>query len=105
MTALLQSMPQLRKDVGGLLTMMSQNTGVFGEVPAGLAHYEPLVRTMNTNVDNHEQVSSLPNFDLVTAFFMVPGALIALLAAFGLIAGRERQAATTAAMPRATTGH
>ena len=90
MTGLLQNMPQMQEDVGQFMTMMAANTDVFARVPAGLAHYEPLVDTMQTNVDNYDSVSSLPNFNLFAVFFMIPGALIAILAGIGLYAGRER---------------
>jgi hypothetical protein len=90
MTGLLQNMPQMQKDFGQFMTMMAANTDIFARVPAGLAHYKPLVDTMQGNVDNYDSVSSLPNFNLFTVFFMVPGALLALLAAIGLLAGRER---------------
>ncbi len=102
LTGLLQAMPQLQEDFGGLLTLMRQNTAVFAEVPAGLAHYKPLVDTMKTNVDNYDKVSSLPNFNLFTVFFMVPGALLAVLAAYGLHAGRERQESTVISRPPLT---
>ena len=78
---------------------------VFAQVPAGLEHYEPLVATMKTNVDEYESVSSLPNFNLFTVFFMVPGALIALLAGYGLIAGRERKAMAPAVSQQPTPSH
>ncbi len=102
LTGLLQAMPQLQEDFGGLLTLMRQNTAVFAEVPAGLAHYKPLVDTMKTNVGNYDKVSSLPNFNLFTVFFMVPGALLAVLAAYGLYAGRERQTSTVTSRPPLT---
>jgi hypothetical protein len=57
---------------------------IFSRVPAGLAHYKPLVRTMQANVDNYRQVDSLPDFRLFTVFFAVPGALLVLLAGWGL---------------------
>lgn len=105
MTGLLQNMPQLQKDFGGLMGMMAANTSVFAQVPAGLDHYEPLVATMNTNVSNYEQVSSLPNFRLFTAFFMVPGALIALLAVAGLVAAREERVRLPKGSVRPTASH
>ena len=73
MTGLLQNMPQLQKDFGGLMAMMAANTAVFGQVPAGLAHYEPLVSTMRTNVENYDQVSSLPNFNLLRCVLHASG--------------------------------
>jgi hypothetical protein len=88
MAGLLQNMPQMRRDFGGLLGTMQQNVDIFGQVPAGLQHYEPLVTTMQANVDNYEQVSSLPDFRLFAVFFIVPGVLLILLAAFGLYGER-----------------
>ena len=102
MTGLLQNMPQMQKDFGDFMTMMSANTEVFSRVPAGLAHYKPLVDTMKTNVDNYDSVSSLPNFNLFTVFFIVPGALLAILAGTGLFAGRERTAPEVRPTPTPT---
>ena len=68
----------------GLLGVMQQNVGIFSQVPAGLTHYKPLVTTMQANVDNYKQVNSLPDFRLFTWFFIVPGALLVLLAGWGL---------------------
>jgi hypothetical protein len=68
----------------GLMGVMQQNVPIFEQVPGGLAHYKPLVTTMQANVDNFEQVNSLPDFRLFTWFFVIPGALIVLLAAGGL---------------------
>jgi len=84
MAAMLQNLPAMQRDFGGLLGTMQQNVGIFSRVPAGLAHYEPLVRTMQANVQNYEQVNSLPNFRLFTWFFVIPGALLVLLAGVGL---------------------
>jgi len=84
MSAMLQSLPQMQRDFGGLLTTMKQNTAIFAAVPSGLAHYKPLVTTMQANVDNYKQVNSLPSFRLFTWFFVVPGALLVLLAGWGL---------------------
>lgn len=84
MAAMLQNMPAMQRDFGGLLGTMQQNVGTFSRVPAGLAHYQPLVRTMQANVDNYDQVNSLPDFRLFTWFFVVPGVLLVLLAAVGL---------------------
>lgn len=84
MSAMLQSLPAMQRDFTGLLGTMQQNVGIFSRVPAGLAHYKPLVRTMQGNVDNYEQVNSLPDFRLFTVFFAVPGVLLVLLAGYGL---------------------
>ena len=88
MGAMLQNLPAMQRDFGGLLGTMQQNVGIFSQVPAGLAHYEPLVTTMQANVDNYEQVNSLPDFRLFTVFFVVPGILLILLAGYGLF-GRQ----------------
>jgi hypothetical protein len=103
MTGLLHNMPQMQKDFGQFMTLMSENTDIFARVPAGLAHYKPLVDTMEGNVDNYESVSSLPNFNLFTVFFMLPGALLAILAGIGLFAGRTRTEPVAA--PTATPTH
>lgn len=89
MAAMLQSLPAMQRDFGGLLGTMQQNVGIFRQVPAGLAHYRPLVRTMQANVDNYKQVNSLPDFRLFTWFFVVPGALLILLAGYGLFAASD----------------
>jgi hypothetical protein len=84
MAAMLQNLPAMQRDFSGLLGTMQQNVGIFSRVPAGLAHYKPLVRTMQANVTNYKQVNSLPDFRLFTWFFVVPGALLVLLAGYGL---------------------
>lgn len=88
MAGMLQSMPQMQRDFGGLLGTMQQNVDIFGQVPAGLQHYRPLVTTMQANVDNYEQVSSLPDFRLFTFFFIVPGVLLIVLGGVGLVGAR-----------------
>ncbi|HEX7625520.1 MAG TPA: hypothetical protein VF379_00575 [Gaiellaceae bacterium] len=87
MAAMLAQMPAMERDFGGLLSTMQANTGIFSQVPAGLKHYGPLVSTMQANVDNYKQVNSLPSFRLFAWFFIVPGVLLALLAAYGLYGG------------------
>jgi hypothetical protein len=84
MAAMLQNLPAMQRDFGGLLGTMQQNVGIFSQVPAGLAHYKPLVTTMQANVGNYKQVNSLPDFRLFTFFFVLPGALLILLASYGL---------------------
>ncbi len=90
MAAMQQNLPAMQRDFGGLLGTMQQNVGIFSQVPAGLAHYDPLVTTMQANVDNYKQVNSLPDFRLFTAFFIVPGALLILLAGYGLFGSTLR---------------
>jgi hypothetical protein len=88
MAAMLQNLPAMQRDFGGLLGTMQQNVGIFSRVPAGLAHYKPLVRTMQSNVTNYQRVNSLPDFRLFTFFFVVPGALLVVLAVYGLFGNR-----------------
>jgi hypothetical protein len=64
MAAMLQSLPQAEQ--------------IFNQVPPGLAHYKPLVTTMNANVDNYAAVDSLPSMSLFPWFFIIPGILIVL---------------------------
>ena len=96
---LLQGLPQLRQDFGGLLGALKANTAVFAQVPAGLDHYKPLVETMQGNVADYGQVSSLPDFGLFTWFFAVPGVLLVLLAGSGLWFGRGERAAVPEPSP------
>lgn len=84
MAAMLTGLSQMKTDFALLLGVMQQNTGIFAQVPAGLKHYLPLVTTMQANVDNYAQVNSLPDFRLFSVFFIVPGALLILLAGYGL---------------------
>jgi hypothetical protein len=84
MAAMLQSLPTMQRDFGGLLGTMQGNVDIFSRVPAGLTHYQPLVRTMQANVDDYKQVNSLPDFRLFTVFFVVPGVLLVLIAGVGL---------------------
>jgi hypothetical protein len=90
MAAMLRNLPAMQRDFGGLLGTMGQNVGIFSQVPAGLNHYKPLVTTMQANVDNYKQVNSLPSFRLFAWFFIVPGALLILLAGYGLFGGWTR---------------
>lgn len=87
MAAMLQNLPKMQRDFNGLLGVMSQNVGIFSQVPAGLAHYKPLVTTMQANVDNYKQVNSLPSFNLFSWFFIIPGVLLILLSGWGLFGG------------------
>lgn len=82
--ALAQALPAMQRDFGTFMAMMKANTGIFAQVPAGLAHYEPLVTTMQGNVNDFKSVNALPSFRLFTWFFVVPGVLLCLLSGFGL---------------------
>src|SRR5207248_2452376 len=90
LAAMLRNLPAMQRDFGGLLGTMQGNVDIFRQVPAGLTHYKPLVTTMQVNVDNYKQVNSLPSFRLFTWFFVVPGALLLLLAGYGLFGGWTR---------------
>lgn len=100
LSAMLQSLPAMQRDFGALLGTMQQNVGIFSQVPAGLAHYQPLVTTMQANVDNYKQVSSLPSFRLFTWFFVVPGALLVLISGLGLFGARLTRISVHGARPK-----
>jgi hypothetical protein len=70
--------------MGKMLASLPALTPLFVKVPPGLAWYQPQITTMQNNVDNYAQVDSLPNFRLLTWFFVVPGALLMLISAYGL---------------------
>jgi hypothetical protein len=99
MSAMLIALPQMQKDFGGFIGIMRANTGIFGQVNAGLAHYKPLVTTMQANVADFESVNSLPSFRLFTWFFLIPGLLLFLLAGFGLWYEHHEHAHATGAHP------
>jgi hypothetical protein len=90
MTQMLQGLPQMQDDFNALIGLMEANVTVFEEVPGGLAHYEPLVTTMEAQRVNYEKVASLPDFSLFTWFFVIPGILLVGIALTGLIGGRDR---------------
>jgi hypothetical protein len=58
--------------------------------PTILTDFNPMVATMSDNVDNYEAVDALPSFDLFPWFFVIPGALVAIMA---VVAMRSRRPA------------
>jgi len=102
-TNMLQALPQMEQDFSGLLGLMQANVAVFQQVPDGLAHYEPLVTTMQEQQANYDKVSSLPDFNLFTWFFVVPGVVLVVLALIGLFVGRKDESADTLADHHFTT--
>jgi hypothetical protein len=85
MAAMLAGLPQMEKDFGGLLGMMSANVNTFKNVPPGLDHYKPLVDTMQANVGTYASVDALPRMGIFPWFFVIPGVLIVLAAAYLLV--------------------
>lgn len=79
-----------------LLGNLPRLTPVFKNVPPGLDHYLPLVRTMQANVGNYASIDSLPNFRLFTWFFVIPGVLLVLLAGWPLATERRSRRAVVA---------
>ncbi len=86
-----------------LLQQFPQLVPVFTNVPPGLDYYKPLVTTMQANVNNYKQIDSLPNFRLFTWFFVIPGALLVLLA--GTELGAFRRFALVVRPHRTATAH
>ncbi len=78
------SNPQMQKQLKPLMPLLQPVMPIFAQVPAGLAWYKPLVTTMQGNVSDYASVDSLPNFNLFTWFFVVPGLLLMLLSGYGL---------------------
>jgi hypothetical protein len=76
--------PQMAEQLKPLMPMLTPVMPIFAQVPAGLAHYKPLVTTMQANVNDYASVDSLPNFNLFTWFFVIPGILLMLLSGYGL---------------------
>jgi hypothetical protein len=73
-----------------ILTNFSRLVPIFKNVPPGLAFYKPIVDTMKAQVNNFAAVDSLPNFNALTWFFLVPGILLVLLAGIPLLFARRR---------------
>lgn len=100
-TSLHMTQPQLAQFLSAsfpamaqLLQEFPQLVPIFKNVPPGLAWYKPLVSTMQANVNNYAQISSLPNFNLFTWFFVIPGVLLALLAGAAIVLGRRSERST-----------
>jgi hypothetical protein len=92
MTQMLQDLPAMEQDFTALVGLMEQNVRIFEQVPGGLAHYEPLVSTMRGNVADYDKADQLPNMNLFTWFFVVPGVALMGLGALGLLGGRKPSA-------------
>ena len=102
-TTMMQQLPQMEEDFGALLGLMEANVAIFEQVPAGLDHYEPLVTTMEEQRVNYDKVSSLPDFTWFTWFFVIPGAVLVVLALTGLFVGRRETDDTSVADRHFTT--
>jgi hypothetical protein len=76
--------PKMQTQLEPLLPLLTPVLPIFKQVPAGLAWYKPLVTTMQVNVNDYAAVDSLPNFNLFTWFFVIPGMLLFLLSGWGL---------------------
>jgi hypothetical protein len=85
MAAMLKALPQMQKTMAGFTTTIAANLNTFENVPPGLDHYNPLVDTMQANVGNYASVDALPPMGLFPWFFLVPGILIVLAAAYLLV--------------------
>lgn len=100
MTQMLQNLPTMKQDFADIVALMEANVPIFEQVPGGLAHYGPLVATMQSNVDSYAKADSLPNMNLFTWFFVVFGALLIVIGGLGLFGSRAERAAV-----RGTTRH
>jgi hypothetical protein len=85
MAQMLASLPQMEKDFTALMGMMAANVDTFRRVPPGLDHYKPLVDVMQANVGNYASIDAMPRFSLFPWFFVIPGVLIVLAAAYLLV--------------------
>ncbi len=99
MTGMLKGLPAMQRDFQGLMGAMAANTDIFAQVPGGIAHYKPLVETMQDNVADYRSASSMPPFYLLPWFFIVPGLLLIGLSGWGLLEGRNESHAVRAPTP------
>jgi hypothetical protein len=94
MAQMMQALPQMQEDFTSLLGLMAANVTIFEQVPGGLAHYEPLVTTMQEQQSNYTSVASLPDFRAFTWMFVIPGVALVLLALIGLLNERRQNGQT-----------
>ena len=85
MAAMLKGLPQMQKTLDGFTAMIAGNLQTFKNVPPGLDHYKPLVDTMQSNVGNFASVDALPPMKAFPWFFIIPGVLLVLAAAYLLV--------------------
>lgn len=97
--AMFKVLPTMGADFSQLLALMGSQVDRFAQVPAGLAHMQPLVRTMQRNVDTFASADSLPNMRLFTFFFAVPGLLLFGIAGWELFGHKLHHAVPMAARP------
>jgi hypothetical protein len=71
-------------EAGGDPTDYPAITQWSADWPTILTAFNPMVATMSDNVDNYEAVDALPPFGLFPWFFVIPGVLVAGLAAIAL---------------------
>ena len=90
MVEMLGVLPQMQEDFTGLLALMEANVPIFEQVPAGLAHYEPLVTTMQEQYENYDKAASMPDFRAFTWVFLLPGIALVVISLIALIGGRTR---------------
>jgi len=75
---------QLAEDAGISAEELPAINEFSSEWPTIVVEFNPMVATMSDNVDNFAAVDALPPFNLFPWFFVVPGVLVAGLAAFSL---------------------
>jgi hypothetical protein len=68
-----------------LMQSLPQAVTVMKRVPPGLDWYLPLVRTMQANVNNYKSVDELPAMGFFPWFFVIPGIMLVLAAAYLLV--------------------
>ncbi len=82
--------PQQRRQ--RFLTRSPQVALFSQQWPAVRTTFDRLLGTIAANRANYEAVAALPSFTLFPWFFVVPGALLVVLALAGLLLGRRRPA-------------
>jgi len=68
-----------------MLQALPQGVKVFQRVPPGLDFYKSLVTTMQANVTNYKSVDELPAMGFFPWFFVIPGIMLLLAAAYLLV--------------------
>jgi len=68
-----------------MLQALPQGVKVFQRVPPGLDFYKSLITTMQANVTNYKSVDELPAMGFFPWFFVIPGIMLLLAAAYLLV--------------------
>ena len=92
MATMLKAIPQMRADMGGMVSVMAKDAPGFAQVGPALTHFHKLITVMQDNVGRFASANKLQPMGLLPWYFAGIGGLLVLLG-FGLVIGERRAAA------------